>query len=124
MSWEINLDKEISKLTSQMDELKRLKDKSIERGRDYYTCKACDRIFHTVMNDYAKEGYCSDCWKKQKEKEEKEFWIDLIGYIIEDFEVEISDIYIDERPRLKKLVLVKDGEKKVLKAEKIMHMIL
>jgi len=121
--WNVNIKESIKTLQHQIDELEKIRDGKITKGKNYYRCKECGSVQMIVMSDYAKANYCSDCWKKKGEKEKKELWAPLIGATLMDFEIDLDD-YSFSQPRLTKLFFEKDGKTTVIEAEEIQHMIL
>ena len=124
MGWEIDIPKYLRNLKGEIVELESLRDGKITMGDSFYKCKKCNLFFRKVVNDYAKKGYCSDCWKKMKEEKLKQEWLPLVGAKILDFKIEVDEFGSSE-PRLGELLLEKtDGSKHLLKAAKIQHFIL
>jgi len=121
--WSVNPRAAISNLQNQLNEIKQFQETGYVSGKTYQTCIVCNELVHKLSNEYSKLGYCSECWVEKKKVELKSLWSDLIGFKIVDFEIEVSQ-YTTDDPRLAKLMLEKDGVKKVLKAEDIVHLII
>ena len=121
--WSVDPKASIKTLQSQIAEMEQYQKTGHVDGKSYHDCKVCGELVMRLSNDYSKEGYCSECWVDLKKKEIKEKWSNLIGFNIVAFEIELSE-FTTESPRLGKIVLEKDGVKKVLKAEEIVHLII
>lgn len=121
--WNINPKATIKTLQRQIDEIKKYQRTGHVNGKSYHDCKVCKDLVMKLSTDYSKQGYCSECWIDLKKTEIKERWSSLLGFKIIDFEIELTEFTTDS-PRLGKVVLEKDGKRKVLEAEEIVHFIL
>ena len=120
----INVDKEIVRLENEIRQLRAIQKDPKVRMHHYFVCRDCGEVFHVVMNDYAQEGYCHDCWVKKLAREFKEKNKDLIGSVIIDYELDTEDWSLRWRPRFSKLTIEKDGKKRVLEAAEVQHFLL
>jgi len=110
-AWELGVDQTIKLHKLKIVELEAIKAGKIDQSDHYYKCQVCDGVFRMVMNNYAKEGYCSDCWKEKGLEVAKEKMTGLIGAVIVDFELDMPFSLHDDKPSIKGLTVEKDGKR-------------
>lgn len=114
MGRETKIKERRKRLKRELKELDDFEKKGSLNGKYYYTCKTCGGLFGRVGNDYAQEGYCSDCWRAGKEAELREKYISLIGATIVDIKIKTDDFRYTSAT-LGNITIEKDGKREELK---------
>ncbi len=106
------------RLKRELKELAEFEEKGVLNGKHYYTCKICGDLFGRVGNKYSQEGYCSECWRAEKEADLREEYLSLIGATIVDIKIK-TDHFRYKEATLGDITIEKDGKREVLKLRHI-----
>lgn len=113
-NWEEKVKNKKRRLNRELKELAEYEKNGVVDGKYYYSCVVCGKLFGRVGNDYAKENYCSNCWKTMKESDLREKYIGLVGATIVDISIEARGLMLTSAI-LGDITVEKDGKKHVIK---------